>query len=97
MECNDNNCPTHGSIKVRGSVLEGTIVSDKMKNSVIIERKHLKKIPKYKRYVRMSSRLPAHKPACVKATIGDRVEVSETKKISKTKSFVITKVMEEKK
>lgn len=97
MECNDKHCPSHGSLKVRGNSLEGTIVSDKMINSVVIERKTLRKIPKYKRYMRVSSRLTAHKPSCIKVSIGDKVEVGETRKISKTKSFVITKVVEAKK
>ena len=31
-ECNDENCPFHGSLPVRGRVLEGIVVSAKMRN-----------------------------------------------------------------
>lgn len=93
MECNDRNCPTHGGIKVRGITLEGTVVSAKMQKSVVVERKFLEKDKKYERYMRSKSRLVAHKPACMDVKVGDRVEIGETRKMSKTKSFVITKVL----
>ena len=27
MECNDKNCPFHGTLKVRGRILEGIVIS----------------------------------------------------------------------
>jgi len=94
-ECNDKNCPVHGSIKVRGNYLQGIVVSDKMKDTVVVERRFLKKIPKFERYTRSKARLAAHKPACMNVKIGDKVEIGETRRMSKTKSFVVTKVMTE--
>jgi len=93
MECNDRNCPVHGGIKVRGTALEGTVVSDKMMGSVVVERPILKKNLKYERYERSKSRITVHKPSCMQVKVGDKVEIGETRKISKTKSFVITKVL----
>ena len=92
-ECKDKKCPVHGSIKVRGIYLIGTVVSDKMKNSVVVERKLIKKVPKHERYKRGKSRITAHKPGCMKVKVGDVVEIGETRKISKTKNFVVTKVV----
>ena len=97
MDCKDKNCPAHGKLAVRGNIFTGRIVSDKMKNSVVVERSHLKRVQKYERYERAKSRITAHKPECVEAHVGDLVEISECRKISKTKSFVITKVIEGKK
>ena len=97
MECNDKNCPIHGGLKVRGNQMEATVVSTKMKNSVVVERHSLRKNKKYERYERTRSRLTVHKPACMEVNVGDRVQIGETRKISKTKSFVITKVIEGKK
>ena len=42
-ECNDAKCPVHGKTKVRGITLRGVVVSDKMTNSVVVERKYLQK------------------------------------------------------
>ena len=93
MECNDKNCPKHGTIKTRGNVFEGTVVSDKMDHSIVVERKYLKKVPKYERTERARSRITAHKPSCIDVKVGDKVQISETRKISKTKNFVVTKVI----
>ena len=93
MECNDKNCPVHGSTKVRGNLFEATVVSDRMKNSVVVEREYVKKVPKYERLERSRSRITVHKPGCMQVKVGDRVLVGETRKLSKTKSFVVTRVL----
>lgn len=86
----DVNCPRHGSLKLRGNTFTGVVVSDKMNRSVVVERKYLKKVPKYERYERSKSKITAHNPDCVAAKAGDEVVISECRKISKTKSFVVT-------
>lgn len=88
-ECEDENCPFHGSLSVRGQVLEGDVVSDKMDRTVVVERQYAKKVPKYERYERRSSKLFAHNPPCIDAKEGDRVKLGESKKLSKQKSFVV--------
>lgn len=92
MECEDKKCPFHGELKTRGAVLIGKIVSNKAKNTAIIERQYLQYIPKYERYERRKTRIPAHVPSCIKIKNGDEVEISECRKLSKTKNFVVTKV-----
>lgn len=88
-ECEDSNCPFHGSLSVRGQVLEGEVISDKMDKTVVIERTHTEKIPKYERYERRSSNIQAHNPPCINAQQGDRVKVGECRRLSKQKSFVV--------
>lgn len=92
VKCNDPNCPIHGKIKIRGIILEGVVVSDKMNKTVVVERRMLQYIPKYERYARVRSRIVAHVPECMDVKVGDKVVIGETRKISKTKNFVVMKV-----
>jgi len=89
VKCEDKNCPKHGTLKVRGSVIEGIIVSDKPKNTVIIQKEYLKYVPKYERYERRKTKINAHKPPCIEVKVGDKVRIGECRKVSKTKSFVV--------
>ncbi len=93
-ECEDENCPFHGDLSVRGQVLEGEIVSDKMDKTVIVEREYSEKIPKYERYERRSSKIYAHKPSCLDVEEGDRVKIGECERLSKQKSFVVLQKVE---
>ena len=96
VECNDRNCPFHGTLKVRGRIIEGIVISDKMDKTVIVRRDYLKYIPKYKRYERRHSHIPAHNPPCINARVNDRVKIAECRPISKTVSFVVIQKMEAK-
>jgi len=87
--CTDKNCPLHGTISKRGFKLEGTIVSDKMKKSVVVEIGRVRKVSKFKRYEKRRTKIHAHNSACISAKKGDTVLIQECKPISKTKSFVV--------
>ena len=91
-ECNDPNCPFHGSLSVRGQVLEGTVTSNKAERTVTVERSFYKFIRKYERYEKRKSRINAHKPDCINVNIGDEVKIAECRPLSKTKHFVIVDV-----
>ena len=94
-ECEDPKCPFHGNLPVRTKVLEGKVVSAKMKYTVVVQRDYLHYIPKYMRYERRRSRIPAHNPPCINAKEGDRVRIAECRPISKTVSFVVIEKLEE--
>lgn len=94
--CSDPECPFHGSLSVRGRVLNGLVISAKMDKTAIIRRDHLQYMPKFKRYERRHSHIPAHNPPCINAKEGDRVSIAECRPISKTVSFVIVEKLEEK-
>jgi small subunit ribosomal protein S17 len=87
--CNDPNCPFHGSLSLRGRVLEGVVSKAKMNKTVIVKRDYLHYISKYKRYERRRSHIPAHNPPCINASDNDRVKIAECRPISKTVSFVV--------
>lgn len=92
MQCNDPKCPFHGHLKVRGNVLTGTVKSAKALKTVSVERALVKYVPKYERYKKTKSRVYAHNPDCIAAKEGDLVTIGETRKLSKTKSFVVLKI-----
>lgn len=87
------NANRKGAIVTRGHVRSGTVVSDRSKKTVIIESATLDYFPKYKRSARGHSRVPAHNPDSIGAKLGDEVEIAECRKISKTKSWTVTKIL----
>ena len=91
--CKDKRCPFHGSLSLRGKVLDGIVVSTKAQKTAIVERNYLHYIPKYERYERRHSRIAAYNPECISAKEGDRVKIAECRPLSKTKSFVVVEVI----
>ena len=89
MECNDPNCPFHGSLSVRGQPIDGVVATVKMNKTVVVERNYLRFVKKYERYEKRSSRYSAHAPACLGLKAGDRVTIAECRPLSKTVSFVV--------
>lgn len=87
--CDDVNCPFHGTLSVRGKVMDGVVVSDRMQKSVVVRIEYVDYYPKYERYARKSSRITAHNPPCIGAKRGDKVKIAECRPLSKTKSFVV--------
>ncbi|MCX8194623.1 MAG: 30S ribosomal protein S17 [Candidatus Micrarchaeota archaeon] len=82
-----------GPLVPRGRVLRGIVVSDRSKKTVIVQREVLERFPKYRRFARAHSRIPAHNPEEIGAKTGDLVEISECRKISKTKAWMVTKII----
>lgn len=89
--CLDKNCPVHGQISIRGKTIEGVVIKKKATKTAVIQMEKIKYIRKYERYMKKTVKLPVHCPECMDINIGDVVQVGETRKISKTKSFVILK------
>ncbi len=81
-------------ITVRGGSFVGTVESSKMEKSATVRWEHSQKIPKYERYERRNTKITVHVPEDIDISEGDRVRVSETRPISKTKSHVVTEVLE---
>ncbi|MFP3984839.1 MAG: 30S ribosomal protein S17 [Candidatus Bathyarchaeia archaeon] len=93
--CTDPECPFHGTLSVRGRALDGVVISAKMDKTSIIRRDYLQYVPKFKRYERRRSHIPAHNPPCLNAKEGDKVKIAECRPLSKTVSFVIVEKEEE--
>ncbi|HZX20650.1 MAG TPA: 30S ribosomal protein S17 [archaeon] len=78
---------------VRGAILTGMVVSAKAPKTVTVERRFTKYIPKYERYKKSKSKIKAHNPEEINAKEGDVVTIGETRKLSKTKSFVVLNIL----
>lgn len=91
--CEDPNCPFHGTLGVRGKILEGIVKSDKMQKTIVVERNYLHFVPKYERYERRHTRISAHRPDCIALKKGDKVKIAECRPLSKTKHFVVIEKM----
>jgi small subunit ribosomal protein S17 len=73
-------------------VIKGTIVSDKMQKTAVVEVLRLKKHPKYKKYYKVTQKFKADNPENQYHT-GDIVMMQETKPLSKDKRWkIISKV-----
>lgn len=81
------------SYPIRGNIFEGKVISARANKTVTVERTLLHYIPKYERYKKVRSKIKAHNPQSVNAKEGDIVRVGETRRISKTKSFIVMEVL----
>ncbi|MCS7097648.1 MAG: 30S ribosomal protein S17 [Candidatus Methanomethyliaceae archaeon] len=87
--CVDRKCPFHGNLSIRGKILTGKVVSDRMQRTVVVQVDYLRYYSKYKRYARSRSKIHAHNPSCINAVKGDIVKIAECRPLSKTVSFVV--------
>ncbi len=67
-------------------ILTGTVVSDKMKDTIVVAVSTYEKHPKYEKYITSRKKFKAH-DAGNTAKVGDKVEIVATKPISKDKHF----------
>jgi small subunit ribosomal protein S17 len=82
-------------VRVRNrKVLTGTVHGDRMEKTVTVnvERRH--KHPKYGKYVMQTHRYVVHDPRN-EARSGDRVEIAETRPLSKRKRWRLLRVVEQ--
>ena len=73
--------------------LTGKVVSDKMDKSIVVKIERRVKHPVYGKYVSKSSKLKAHDENN-ECKIGDTVTISESRPLSKTKSWALVKIDE---
>ena len=66
----------------------GVVVSDKMKDTVVVSVVRYVKHPKYKKYHKISKRYKAHNPGNTVHT-GDKVTIRSCRPISKDKHFEV--------
>ena len=91
--CDDDKCPWHGSVRVRGLLLEGVVSKARMIRTVVVRREYVKYNRKYKRYERRRSVIHAHNPPCINAKPGDVVLIGETRPLAKSVAFVVLGIL----
>jgi len=90
--CEDELCPFHGELSVRGKLLTGIVTSSKAPKMVVVSREYPRPTPKFKRFQRSRSKVHAYLPRCVDVKEGDEVKIAECRPLSKTVSFVVIEV-----
>jgi small subunit ribosomal protein S17 len=87
-----NETIDQNNIKAKqGKVLDGVVVSDKMDKTVVVEVNRYFKHPRYGKYINRSKKYKVDDPQGV-AKLGDKIQIIETKPISKTKHFRVLNV-----
>ncbi|MEI7709217.1 MAG: 30S ribosomal protein S17 [bacterium] len=71
-----------------GNVLKGVVVGDKMDKTVVVSVSRFIKHPLYGKFYQVSKKYKAHDEEN-KFKIGDKVEIVETRPISKDKHFKV--------
>jgi len=73
--------------------MEGVIVSDKMDKTVMVEVTRLRRHRLYKKVIRQRRKLMAHdeENAC---RVGDRVQIVESRPLSRHKHWVVETILE---
>ena len=74
--------------KTKSRSLSGVVVSDKMKDTCVVEVNHYIQHPKYKKYFNVSKNYKAHDVGNTKK-IGDKITIIECAPISKDKHFKV--------
>ena len=77
----------------RRKVLRGTVVSDKMDKTIVVEIATTKSHPLYGRRVKYSNTFKAHDENN-ECKVGDTVKVMETRPLSKDKRWRLVEIME---
>jgi len=75
--------------------LTGTVISNKMQKTVVVEVERLKEHPKYKRRYRLHKNYKAHDEKG-EYQVGDKVLIEECRPISKEKRWRVIKKVDEK-
>jgi small subunit ribosomal protein S17 len=77
-------------IKSQGKVLRGVVVKAAMQDTISVAVERFVKHPKYGKFVRRTKKYLVH-DAGNTAEVGDRVEIRETRPLSKHKHFTLAK------
>lgn len=76
------------STQKQGRLLRGVVVKTAMKDTATVLVERYVKHPKYKKYLRRAKKYLVHDPGNA-AQVGQKVEIRETRPISKRKHFVL--------
>lgn len=80
-------------IKKNIRIKQGRVVSNKMDKSIVVAIERIIKHPIYGKYIKRTTKIHAHDEnnAC---NIGDLIEIKECRPISKTKSWILIRIIE---
>jgi small subunit ribosomal protein S17 len=70
----------------------GTVISDKMDKSVVVQIERMVKHPLYHKYLRKRSKFASHDEGNI-CRVGDKVLISESRPVSRTKRWRVSKIL----
>ena len=73
--------------------LTGTVTSDKMDKTVVVEVKRLVSHPLYHKIIRRRNKFKAHDPENL-CNVGDKVLIEETRPLSRDKNWRVKQILE---
>ena len=88
----DKKCPFTGDVSIRGRIIKGLVISNKMKRTIVVRRDYLHYIRKYRRYEKRHTNISAHCSPAFKVKEGDVVTIGQCRPLSKTVRFNVLKV-----
>ena len=71
----------------------GVVVSDKMQKTAVVAIEEKKQHPLYKKYIKSTTKIKVHDENN-ECSIGDKVEIMETRPISKEKKWRLISIIE---
>ena len=74
--------------EIKGKILKGIVVSDKMQKTIVVEINSFVKNAKYQKFVKVTRRFKAHDETN-KHKVGETVSIQECRPLSRDKSFVV--------
>jgi len=74
------------------SVVQGCVISNKMMKSVVVVTERLFKHKMYRKFIQRRTKLHVHDEKNI-CSIGDIVQIRECRPISKTKSWILVKIV----
>ncbi len=77
----------------RRKTVNGVVTSNKMFKTITVKSEKLVKHPKYGKFVRRVTTYKAHDEEN-KASVGNKVEITETRPLSKTKRWRLVRIVE---
>ena len=77
----------------RRKTVNGVVTSNKMVKTITVKSEKLVKHPKYGKFVKRVTTYKAHDEEN-KASVGNKVEITETRPLSKTKRWRLVRIVE---
>jgi len=74
--------------EMKGKILEGVVVSDKMQKTIVVEVNRFVKNGKYQKFQKVTRRYKAHDEEN-KHKVGEKVSIQETRPMSRDKHFIV--------
>ena len=83
----DKKCPFTGNVSIRGRILKGLVISNKMKRTIVVRRDYLHYISKYRRFEKRHKNIAVHCSPAFNVKEGDIVTIGQCRPLSKTVRF----------